>query len=148
MKKTISLIILVLVVIFSLPLSLTALAQVQARIRIIWASNEGTTVDPSLGDVYSELGSLFNFTSYRLLRNLDLNLVGNKPHTVPLPGDRSMEVTLVGEYRKMAEIRLRILRRGTTILNTQVRLAPGRTVIVGGPRHEKGVAIFAISARF
>ena len=146
MKKSILLITLVLIL--SLPLSVTALAQVQARIRIIQASNTGTTVDESLRDVYRELGSLFNFTSYRLMKDLDLNLVGNKPQTVPLHGNRSLEVTLVGEYKKMAELRLRIFRGGTTVLNTQVRLAPGRTVIVGGPKHGDGVAIFAISARF
>jgi hypothetical protein len=146
MKKTISLIILVLIL--SLLLSLPARAQVQARIRIIWASNEGTTVDPSLRDVYDKLGSLFNFTSYRLVRDLDLDLVGNKPRTVPFYKDRSMEVTLVGEYKKRVELRLRVFRGGTCILNTQVRLAPGRTVIVGGPRRERGVSIFAISAKF
>ena len=146
MKKTISLITLALIL--SLPLSVTALAQVQARIRIIQASNAGTTVDASLTDVYRDLGSLFSFTSYRLMRDLDLNLVGNKPQSIPIHGDRSLEVTLVGEYRKMAELRLRILRGGTTVLNTQVRLALGRTVIVGGPKHGDGVAIFAISARF
>ena len=146
MKKTISLITLALIL--SLPLSVTALAQVQARIRIIQASNAGITVDASLTDVYRELGSLFNFTSYRLMRDLDLNLVGNKPQSIPIHGDRSLEVTLVGEYKKMAELRLRILRGGTTILNTQVRLARGRTVIVGGPKHGDGVAIFAISASF
>jgi hypothetical protein len=146
MKKTILLTILIFTLL--LPLSATALAQVQARIRIIQASNTGSTVDASLMDVYNQLGSLFSFTSYRLMRNLDLNLVGNKPRTIPIHGDRSLEVTLVGEYRKMAEIRLRILRGGTTILNTEVRLAPGRTVIVGGPKHGDGVAIFAISASF
>jgi len=146
MKKTIPQIILVLIL--SLPLSVTALAQVQARIRIIQASNAGATVDASLRDVYRELGSLFNFTSYRLMRDLDLNLVGNKPQSIPIHGDRSLEVTLVGEYKKMAELRLRIFRGGTTVLNTQVRLALGRTVIVGGPKHGDGVAIFAISASF
>jgi hypothetical protein len=146
MKKTISLIALALIL--SLSLRATALAQVQARIRIIWATNEGTTVDPSLRDVYKELGSLFSFTSYRLVRDLDLDLAGNRPRTVPFYKDRYMEVTLVGEYKKMVELRLRVFRGGTCILNTQVRLVPGRTVIVGGPRRERGVAIFAISARF
>jgi hypothetical protein len=146
MKKTIPLIILIFTLL--LPLSVTALAQVQARIRIIQASNVGSTVDASLRDVYGQLGSLFNFTSYRLMRNLDLNLMGNKPQTIPIHENRSLEITLVGEFKKMAEIRLRIFRDGTTILNTQVRLAPGRTVIVGGPKHGDGVAIFAISATF
>jgi len=146
MKKTISLIVLLLTLLP--PLSVTAWGQVQARIKIIQASNVGTTVDGSLRDVYGQLGSLFNFTSYRLMRDLDLKLIGNKPQAIPIHGNRSLEVTLVGEFKKMAEIQLRIFRDGTAVLNTQVRLAPGRTVIVGGPKHGDGVAIFAISASF
>jgi hypothetical protein len=146
MRRTIPLTILILIL--ALPLSVTALAQVQARIRIIQASNAGSTVDASLRDVYDQLSSVFSFTSYRLLKDIDLNLIGNKPQTIPVHPGRSLEVTLVGEYRKMAELRLRILREGSPVLNTQVRLAPGRTVIIGGPKHGQGVAIFAISARF
>ncbi len=143
-KIVVSLFILIL-----LPLSNSrALAQAQVRIRIIQASNVGSTIDPSLRDVYGQLGSLFNFTSYRLLRELNLNLVGNKPELVPVHGGVSLEVTLVGEFKKMAEVRLRIIREGTTVLSTQVRLSSGRTVIVGGPKHGDGVAIFAISAQF
>ena len=146
MKKTIPLIIVVLTLL--LPLSVTALAQVQARIRIIQASNVGATVDGSLRDVSGKLGSIFNFTSYRLMRDLNLNLIGNRPQTIIVHGNRSLEVTLVGEFKKMAEIRLRIFRDRRTVLDTQVRLSPGRTVIVGGPKHGDGVAIFAISASF
>ncbi len=146
MKKSVP----VMIIIFTLLLApgATALAQVQARVRIIQASNVGGTVDGALRDVYGQLGSVFSFTSYRLMRDLNLNLIGNKPQTIPVHENRFLEVTLVGEFKKMAEIRLRILRDGTTVLNTEVRLSPGRTVIVGGPKHGDGVAIFAISANF
>ena len=125
-----------------------ALSQVQTRVRIIEASNLGSLIDPSLQDVHGELGSLFNFTSYRLLRDLNLSLLGNRPVEVPVHEGRSMEITLVGEYKNTIELKIKIKREGSPVLNTHVRLSPGRTILIGGPRHGAGVIILAISARF
>ena len=138
----------ILILIGLLCFSPEAFAQVQTRIRVIKASNVGSLVDPSLEDVHNELGSLFNFTSYRLLRDLNLKLSGNQPVEVPVHGGRSIEVTLVGEYKNTVELLLKVKREGTVILNTRVRLSSGRTVLIGGPRPKEGVIIFAISARF
>lgn len=43
---------------------------------------------------------------------------------------------------------MRVVREGTEILNTRVRLSPGRTVLIGGPRVREGVIIYALHARF
>ena len=125
-----------------------ALAQVQTQIRVIQASNAGSTIDPSLRDVHSELGSLFNFTSYRLLKDETLSLSPNRPVSVPVHQGRSIEITLVRQHRDTAKLIVKIKRDGTDILNTQVRLSPGRTVLIGGPKHGEGVIILALSARF
>jgi hypothetical protein len=125
-----------------------ASAQVQTRVRVIRASNAGTIIDPSLRDVHNELGSLFNFTSYRLLKDLRLSLVGNRPVEVMVHPGRSLEMTLVGQYRNTVELRIRVKREGKAILNTQVRLASRRTILIGGPRHGEDVLILAISASF
>ena len=148
MKKTILLMILILT--FHLPLSVTALAQVQARVRIIQASKVGSTVDASLKDVYGQLGSLFNFTSYRLMKDETLNLSLNQPASFSSrDGTIILETTLVGLHKGFAEVRIKVVRDKNEILNTQVRLFPGRTVLVGGPRHTRGgVVIYALHANF
>ena len=128
-----------------------ATAQIQTRVRVIQASNVGMMIDSSLRDVHDELGSLFNFTSYRLLKDVNLSLIGNRPVEIPVhpgPTKRSLEISLVGEHRNTIELRIKIKREGAAILNTQVRLASGRTILIGGPRHGEGVVILAISARF
>ena len=56
-----------------------AFGQVQTRLRVIRASNVGSGFDPSLRDVHDELGSLFSFTSYRLLMDETLSLSPNRP---------------------------------------------------------------------
>ena len=126
-----------------------ALGQVHTRLRVIRASNVGSSVDPSLRDVHQELGSLFSFTSYRLLRDEPLNLSPNQPVSISArEGKINLETTLVGLHRGVAEVRIRVAREGKEILNTQVRLSPGRTVLIGGPRLQEGVIIYALSARF
>jgi hypothetical protein len=125
-----------------------ALGQAQTRIRVIQASNIGHNIDPSLRDVYRELGSLFSFTSYRLLRDETLDLILNRPVTISAHPGRSMEVSLIGLRRDIAKLRIRVVREERDILNTEVRLLPGRTVLIGGPRHGEGVIIYAVSAHF
>jgi hypothetical protein len=128
----------------------SAFAQVQVRLRAIHASNAGSGVDPSLRDLHKELGSLFSFTSYRLMREETLNLSLNQPASISArEGTVILQATLVGLQRGVAEVKIRVAREGKEILNTQVRLFPGRTVLVGGPSHLRGgVIIYALHARF
>ena len=127
----------------------TALAEVQVRLRVIGASNDGQTIDPSLKDIYKELGSLFSFTSYRLFRDENLTLSPNQPVSISTRRGRLIEVTLVGMQKDVAELRIRVVREEKEILNTQVRLSPGRTVLIGGgPRQREGIIIYALYARF
>jgi hypothetical protein len=125
-------------------------AQVQVRLRAIHASNAASGVDPQLRDLYKELGSLFSFTSYRLMREETLNLSLNQPVSISArEGTIILWATLVGLHGGIAEVRLRVVRKGSEMLNTQVRLFPGRTILVGGPRHTRGgVVIYALYARF
>ncbi len=133
--------------IFSLLSFSTASAHVQVRLRVIQAANVGQNIDPSLKELHAELGSLFSFTSYRLLRDEHLALALNRPVSISAHPGRFMEVTLVAQRGDVAELRIRVVREGKDILNTQVRLFPGRTVLIGGPRHGEGVIIYAVSAR-
>ena len=126
-----------------------AFGQVQTRLRVIRASNVGSGFDPSLRDVHDELGSLFSFTSYRLLRDETLSLSPNRPVSTSAREGRIMiETTLVGLRKNVVELRIRVIGEKNDILNTQIRLFPGRTVLIGGPRLREGVIIYALSAQF
>jgi hypothetical protein len=123
-------------------------AQIQLRMRSIHASDADSNVDPALKDLHKELGSLFSFTSYRLMREEMLNLSLNQPVSFfSREGRIDVEVTLVGLHKGTAEVRIRVTREGSQVLNTQVRLSSGRTVLVGGQRHRRGgVVIYALYA--
>ena len=135
-----------LIILFTLFLQM-AFAQVQTRVRMIQASNVGSNIDPSLKDVTDQLGSLFNFSSYRLLKDQTVTLSPNQPVSIPVHPGRSLELTMTKQHQHTVEVRVRIKREGTDILDTQVRLSPGRTVAIGGPKHGEGVVIIALSAR-
>ena len=139
----------VLLFLFALTYSLFSaslvFAQVQTRIRVIEASNVGSSIDSSLTDVHGQLGSLFSFSSYRLLKDETVTLSPNQPISVPVHPGRSLEVTLIKQQRDTAEVRVKIKREGTDILNTQVRLSPGRTVSIGGPKHGEGTLLIVLS---
>jgi hypothetical protein len=125
-----------------------AFAEVQVRLRVIGASNDGQTIDPSLGDIYKDLGSLFSFTSYRVFRDENLTLSPNRLVSISTRR-RRIDVTLTGLHRDMAELRIKVVREEKELLNTQVRLFSGRTVLIGGgPRQREGIIIYALYARF
>ncbi len=125
-----------------------AFSQIQVRVRMIEASNRGSTVDPSLRDVHNELGSLFNFTSYRLLRDQHMSLTDRRPIDISPQREFSLEIFLLNQTRNMGEFRIRVRKDRKEILNTQVRLMEGRTVVIGGPKYGDGTIILAISAHF
>ena len=140
--------------IFPLVLTLSLLsaslshAQVQTRLRVFEASNVGTGIDSSLRDMGDQFKSLFSFSSYRLLKEEMLTLYPNKPVSVTIPPGRNIELALIGQHKNIAEMRVKIKQEQTDILNTQVRLSPGRTVSIGGPKHGEGVIIITLSAQF
>jgi hypothetical protein len=123
----------------------TALAQVQTRVRIIEASNVGSNIDSSLRDVTGQISSLFSFSSYRLLKEETFTLQKDQPVSMPVHPGRSLELTLIKQRREGAEVRVKIKREGSDILNTQVRLTPGRTVSIGGPKHREGTILIALA---
>jgi hypothetical protein len=64
----------ILTSIFLLLFAPVVFAQVEIRVRVMEASNVGSGIDSSLKDLHGQLGSLFNFSSYRLLKDENVNL--------------------------------------------------------------------------
>jgi hypothetical protein len=114
-----------------------ASAQMNVRLRVIVASNDGRAVDSSLRDLHRQLGSLFNFTSYRLIREDHLALYPSLPAAIQARPGRFIEVTLVRQYREGAEVKVRVIREGRTF-QYDGRFFPGRTVLIGAATRGPG----------
>jgi hypothetical protein len=142
-RKTVFLIILTLLFLtFFAPV---VFAQVEIRVRVMEASNAGSGIDSSLKDLHGQLGSLFNFNSYRLLKDENVSLSPNRPVSLPLDPGRSLELTLIELRRVVAEIKVKISRDGREVLTTLVKLTPGRSVSIGGPKRGEASIIIALS---
>jgi hypothetical protein len=122
-----------------------AFAQVQVRVRVMEASNVGSGIDSSLRDLHDQLGSLFSFSSYRLLKDESVSLSPNQSVSLSVPPERTLELTLINQHRVTAEIRVKITRQGRDLLTTLVRIAPGKSVSIGGPKRGEGTIIVALS---
>jgi len=71
----------------------------------------------------------------------------NQVWVTSLPGDRRLEIVPTaiqeGQYSLMVCV---LAPAGQAVVNTSVRLKSCATVLVGGPTHQEGVLIIAITA--
>lgn len=126
------------------------LAQPRCRISVdsILAARNDNVVDPQLKRHISELQSMFNYTSYRLLNSEKLNMNVGQSGTVSLPGDRRLKITLNKIQGNRANIALQMVKRKRTIFNTEVQLLNRGSLFVGGPTYRNGNLIFKISIAY
>jgi hypothetical protein len=114
---------------------------------VIYAANEPGGVDSRLGSLAGELQKTFRYSRYELLDSPQGSAALNQGWRTALPGDRSLEITPTAIQGDQYTLTVRVQTSGgQALVNTRVRLKPGRTVLVGGPTHQKGVLIIAITA--
>ena len=122
-------------------------AEVGVGIRVILASHQEEGIDARLEDIQKNLGTLFNYSSYRLLQERSFLLSEGQMDQLPLADDKELHIQLLQEQGGTAEIAVEILRGGKNIFKTTAKLKKGGTLLVGGPKNEDGVLILAISAQ-
>lgn len=130
-----------------LPPVATGQGAVPLKVQVIYAANEPGGVDGRLGTLAAELQKTFRYSKYELLDSPQGSAPLNQGWRTALPGDRLLEITPTaikdGEYTLTVRVQT---SGGQAMVNTRVKLKAGRTVLVGGPTHQKGVLIIAITA--
>ena len=66
---------------------------VAVDVAAVYASNDGTSIDPALGTIRGKLRSMFNYTSYRMLDRKRRTLSVGETGEFELPGRRTMRAT-------------------------------------------------------
>jgi hypothetical protein len=112
----------------------------------VYASNEGTSIDPALGMIRGKLRSMFNYTSYRMLDRQRRSLSVGETGEFDLPDRRTMRATLLPSRGEKVRLSIRISEGARNLLTTTLGLHRGGMVLVGGPSHQAGVLILIISA--
>ncbi len=129
------------------PGPVAAQGPVALRVQVIYAANQSGGVDARLGNLAGELQRTFRYTTYQLLEAPQGSAVLNQPWRVALPDSRALEITPTAIQGDQYSLRVQVLAGGAQpLLSTVVRLRRGATVLVGGPKHQQGVLIIAISA--
>lgn len=127
--------------------SLYAQATVSLRVQVIYAANESGGVDGRLGSLAGELQKTFRYSMYRLLDAPQGSAALKQAWSAALPGDRRLEIVPTAIQAGQYSLTVRVISSsGQALVNTTVRLRSGATVLVGGPSHQKGVLIIAVTA--
>jgi hypothetical protein len=119
---------------------------VSVDVGAVYASNEGTSIDPALGTIRGKLQSMFNYTSYRMLDRKRRSLAVGETGEFELPGRRSMRATPLPAQGNKVRLSIQISDGQKKLLTTTLGLNRGGMVLVGGPSHQAGVLILIISA--
>jgi hypothetical protein len=119
---------------------------VSVDVGAVYASNEGTSVDPALGTIRGKLQSMFNYTSYRMLDRKRRSLSVGETGEFELPDRRSMRATLLPARGNKVRLSISLSEGPRNLLTTTLGLRRGGMVLVGGPPHQSGVLILVISA--
>ena len=119
--------------------------QVLTDVKVIHASTGSKHVDPDLKGIFSELKSVFKYTSYRLLKDQRLNLRFNQKGRVNLPGKRTLIVMPSDMEGKRIRYQINIQKNNHPIFQTRVLLKNNSSITIGGPQFNNGVLLFNIS---
>ena len=128
---------------------------VAVDIGVVSASNEGTSIDPSLSALRTKLQSMFTYSSYKMLDRMKRTLAVGEAGDFTLPGGRSMRVTPVPAPGNKVRLAVHITEGSRSILTTTLGLNRGGMVLVGmdlsqspagGLPNKAGAMILIISA--
>ena len=120
---------------------------VSLQAQVIYAANQPGGVDNRLGSLAGNLQKTFRYSSYQLLDAPKGSATLNQTWRTALPDNRFLEITPTAIQDGQYNLTVRVLGAGgQPSVNTAVRLRRGATVLVGGPSHQQGVLIIAISA--
>jgi len=119
---------------------------VRLGVQVIYASNDGQQVDPGLAGVERQLRSSFRFSSYQRLDSHELVRSIGQQGTIHLPGGRTLLLAPQGISGGSVVLLVSIQEGDRPPSNSELKLANGGTILVGGIPHKAGVLILAITA--
>jgi hypothetical protein len=130
------------------PLQAWSGENISIAVKTILASENGKSVDPGLNDIVRELQSVFRYSSYKLLGEKGLTLSLNNKGVVTLPEQINMNISSMGIEGDRVVLDIEILRGGSRILQTVIKLRNNSSITIGGPEYQGGNLLFNIFASF
>jgi len=122
--------------------------KVKINIKTVLASQSKKGVDGQLRAMTQELNSVFKYSSYQLLSKERMVLNLNQTGRAKLPGNRALTITPTRILGNRVELKLAIFQKKRQQFATVFQLLNHGSMIVGGPRHNKGHLLFNISGDY
>ncbi len=131
-------------VVLLLPAALAFAQSVPIEVLVLVASREPATgLDPAIHSLVRELQRDFAYTNYRLVETHRGQVSPERPWRTAIAGGPDLSVVLIKADQRRVELKIT-----TTGVDTRVGLSRGGSpILLGGPPHQGGVLIIAISAR-
>jgi RNA polymerase sigma-70 factor (ECF subfamily) len=97
-----------------------------------------------LQQVIPRLYQLFRYKQYQVLQQYRGQSPVGGVQRWPIPGDRTLEMTIEGASGIIARLHVRLQRGSTIELATSIMATPGAPAVIGGPRVAEGVLIVVV----
>ena len=131
----------------SVQLAQNVSGKVSIEVMVVHASNSHNQVDPSLQPVMQHLRFL-NFKGFQMLSKESHGVALGQDHTYNVAGGRRVKIRLKERDAKRAKIRIEMYNAKNKILDTTVSIHRNKSFMVAGPKHEGGVLVLPLTARY
>ena len=131
----------------SLLLAQNVTGKVNIEVMVVHASNAHNRVDPALQPVMQHL-RFTNFKGFKMLSKEESGIGPSQDHTYSVAGGRRLKVRLLERDAKRAKIRIEMFNAKNKILDTTVSIHRNKSFMVAGPKHEGGVLVLPLTARY
>jgi len=128
-------------------LAQTVSGKVNIEVMVVHASNTHNRVDPALQPVMQHLRFL-NFKGFKMLSKEARGIGTGQEHTYTVAGGRRVKIRLIDRDAKRAKIRIEMFNAKNKILDTTVSIHRNKSFMVAGPKHEGGVLVLPLTARY
>lgn len=120
---------------------------VKLRMWTVHATNAHTKTDDKLSRISKHLRRL-KYTGFRYVDTQGGTVRRDGQIQMPIPGGRSVQLTLLSKTAEKAKVRVRIKGKRAVILDTTVSIRRNGFFMVAGPKHDGGVLVLPIFARY
>lgn len=121
--------------------------KVNIEVMVVHASNAHNRVDPALQPVMQHL-RFTNFKGFKMLSKEDSGIGPSQDHVYSVAGGRRLKIRLIERDAKRAKIRIEMFNAKNKILDTTVSIHRNKSFMVAGPKHEGGVLVLPLTARY
>lgn len=122
------------------------LAAVEVTVGAIIANNSSEWLDHRVTAMHPRFPTLFPYSSFRLLGEQRQSVPWGGTVRLDISGTRYVIVVPRGIKNKRVSMRVRLIDKTRSVLDTTIGLQDHGTLLVGGPRETDGVLILAIGA--